>query len=169
MKTLLILRHAKSSWKHAELSDHDRPLKNRGQREARRVGLLISELQLVPKLIVCSTATRARQTADLVARHSGYSNEIRFDPLLYHGDPSEFLDIVKNLPEAVDNAMLVGHNPGFEEFLLSLTGRSEQLSTAALALVELNVEHWKEAGAGGSAALKHVWRPRELDQSPDSA
>jgi len=85
MKTILILRHAKSSWKHSELSDHDRPLNKRGEREAPRVGQLLRDEGLLPEVILSSTARRARDTAQIAAEKCGYESEIRFIPDLYMG------------------------------------------------------------------------------------
>ena len=84
MKTLLLLRHAKSSWKESSLTDHDRPLNDRGQRDAARMGQLLTDEDLLPDLILLSTATRARTTAELVAASSGFDGEIRLDGELYH-------------------------------------------------------------------------------------
>jgi phosphohistidine phosphatase len=76
MKSVLILRHAKSSWKHPELADHDRPLNRRGKRDAPLMGRLLKKEDLVPEIIISSTATRARSTAEAVAKSSGYKGEI---------------------------------------------------------------------------------------------
>ena len=82
MKTLLILRHAKSSWKFPDLSDHDRPLNRRGKQDAPRMGRLLKEKGLVPDLVISSTATRAKDTATAVAKHSGYKGrKINFESL----------------------------------------------------------------------------------------
>jgi phosphohistidine phosphatase len=76
MKSVLILRHAKSSWKHPELADHDRPLNRRGKRDTPLMGRLLKKEDLVPEIIISSTATRARSTAEAVAKSSGYKGEI---------------------------------------------------------------------------------------------
>ena len=83
MKTLLLLRHAKSSWKHPELADHDRPLNKRGKRDAPSIGQLVSDKGLVPDLIMSSTAKRARKTARAVAKASGYKGKIELTPTFY--------------------------------------------------------------------------------------
>ncbi|MFB3041695.1 MAG: histidine phosphatase family protein, partial [Candidatus Poribacteria bacterium] len=83
MKTLLILRHAKSSWEHPELTDHDRPLNKRGKRDAPRMGKLLRVQGLVPDLIMSSTAKRARSTAKTVARKSGYKEKVELTPAFY--------------------------------------------------------------------------------------
>ena len=95
MKTLLILRHAKSSWKHAELPDHDRPLNDRGKRDAPRMGRLISDQQLRPTLVLSSTAKRARKTATKVVRSSEQLAEIQLCPEFYLADPDTYIGVLR--------------------------------------------------------------------------
>lgn len=90
MKTLLLLRHAKSSWDDATLSDHDRPLKSRGIKAARRMGRLMREQDLCPDRILCSTAVRARETLRLALEESGIDPATEFTERLFHCSPSEF-------------------------------------------------------------------------------
>jgi phosphohistidine phosphatase len=163
MKTILILRHAKSSWKHPELSDHDRPLNKRGKREAPQVGKHIKEQGLQPELILCSTATRARDTAQAAAEQCGYEGEIRYIPDLYRADIEDFVGILQGLEEAVNTAMVVGHNPDLEMLLNFLTDEDESLSTAALAQVELPIQSWKELDPDKRGKLVHLWAPSEKD------
>lgn len=163
MKTLLILRHGKSSWDDPELHDHDRPLKKRGKRDAPRMGKLLKKEKLIPELIVTSTAERASRTADLVAEHCGYKGTIQRTETLYHGSPAEFVNVLREVADHTDRVLIVGHNPGFEELLQTLTGRSERLPTAALARVSLPIESWHDLDPGTRGTLENVWRPKELD------
>ena len=101
MKTLLVLRHAKSSWKHSELADHDRPLNERGRRDAPRVGMFVTDAGLVPDLILSSTAKRARSTAEEVAACCAYDSEVVLEPRLYLADPTTIVDIVQGLRECI--------------------------------------------------------------------
>ena len=94
MKTLLLLRHAKSSWSHGVASDHDRPLNGRGERAAPLMGRLIRHHELVPDIVVSSTARRAHRTADLVADACGYEKEIRATGDLYHASTAEWVSVV---------------------------------------------------------------------------
>jgi phosphohistidine phosphatase len=123
MKTLLILRHAKSSWKDAELEDHDRPLNKRGEHDAPRMGHLLREEDLVPDLILSSTAKRARKTAEAVAEASGYTGEVELIPELYGGGPEAYLETLHNLPGENLRVLVVGHNPDLEELVEMLTGK----------------------------------------------
>lgn len=161
MKRLLILRHAKSSWKDASLSDHDRPLNKRGKKAAPRMGELLAEENLLPDLIVSSTAVRARTTAERAAKTAGYEGAIVLERAIYHGTPAGILEVVAKVPDVVDRLLIVGHNPGFEELVLRLTGAYERFPTAALANVELDIETWREA-PHGRGRLLDLWRPREL-------
>lgn len=162
MKTLLILRHAKSSWKETGLADHDRPLNKRGLRDAPRMGKLLREEGLVPDLILGSTARRAKKTAEAVAEASGYEGEIQLEAGLYAAGPEAYLEALHVLPEEVQNVLVVGHNPGLEELVELLTGEAVSLPTAALARVALPVESWGSLTEEIEGELVRLWVPREL-------
>ena len=162
MKKLLILRHAKSSWNHPHLADHDRPLNQRGQAAAPWMGQLLYEEDLVPDVILSSTARRARDTADLVAEASGFAGELVLLESLYHAGPDDYLAALETLPDEVELVMVVGHNPGMEILLEDLTGESERMPTAALALVHLPVKHWSDLTEEINGTLRGFWTPREL-------
>src|SRR5262245_35485739 len=138
MKTLLLLRHAKSSWKYPDLADHDRPLNKRGKVIAPRMGQLLKDENLVPDLILSSTAARAQTTAHKVARASGYEGDIRVTRELYETGPAAYLALLQAIPEEHARVLVVGHNPDLEVLLEQLTDEAETLPTAALALVELS-------------------------------
>ena len=162
MKTLLILRHAKSSWKHSELSDHDRPLNKRGKRDAPRLGRLLQDEGLTPDLILSSTAKRAQKTAETVAENCGYAGDVLTTSDLYLAGPSNYRDVLRQISNDYDRGMVVGHNPGLEILLEQLTGKSEQLPTGALVHLRLPIRHWNEFDVGTGATLVNLWRPREL-------
>lgn len=163
MKELLILRHAKSSWKDEDLPDHDRPLKKRGRRDAPRMGRLLHEQDILPDLILCSTARRARETVEMLAEAGGYAGEIRYKQELYGAAPSDFRRALQAVPDDCPRMMLVGHNPGLERFVEVLAGEYVRLPTAAIARVQLEIEHWADFADKTTAKLLHVWRPKELD------
>src|SRR5512137_1969116 len=114
MKTLLLLRHAKSSWKQPELNDHDRPLNKRGKKEAPKVGKYLKDNDLVPDLVLSSTAKRARDTAEAAAEECGFDKPIEFYQDLYLSEPSCYLDILQRLPDSAGRVLVVGHNPDLD-------------------------------------------------------
>lgn len=163
MKTLLLMRHAKSSWKDAGLRDFERPLNERGRKSAPLMGRLLRRRKTLPDLVVSSPAERARETTALVAESAALRAPARFDERIYEATPATLLEVVAQLDETADTALLVGHNPGMEELIASLTGAQERMPTAAVACVALDVEKWSKARAG-AGRLEWVARPKELDE-----
>jgi phosphohistidine phosphatase len=162
MKTLLILRHAKSSKDDPDLDDHARPLNDRGERDAPRMGKLLRELDMVPDRIVSSTAVRARATAEAAAKASGYEGKVDLESTLYLAEPDEYIEVVSKTPKNVRSVLVVGHNPGLERLVEKLTRKREELPTAALAKVTFDLDDWKDL-PGAKGKLEDVWRPKELD------
>src|SRR6185295_11944842 len=114
MKTLLVLRHAKSSWNNPALDDHERGLNKRGRRDAPRMGELVREYGLTPDVVISSDAVRARLTAEAVAEAARYTGEILLDPRLYLACPADILSRLSALRKNAETVMIVGHNPGLE-------------------------------------------------------
>jgi phosphohistidine phosphatase len=162
MKTLLILRHAKSSWKDGSLPDHDRPLNKRGKADAPRMGALLRREELLPDLILCSTAKRARTTAKLALKESGYEGELRLDRELYSFDAEPYLEALAEVEDGHRCVMVVGHNPAMEDLVEILVGHFERMPTAALAHIDLPIERWSELDEEVEGELVDLWRPREL-------
>jgi phosphohistidine phosphatase len=163
MKTLLLLRHAKSSWKDSDIDDHERPLNKRGKKDAPKIGRLLPEENLLPDLIVSSSAKRCRKTAEHVIQNSGYRGETRIYGELYEANAAKLRDFLTKLDGRVGSVLLIAHNPGMEELLESLTGAYTPLSTAALARVELPIETWEHLSGETRGNLIKTWQPRELE------
>jgi len=161
-KLLLILRHAKSSWEFEELSDHDRPLNNRGRRDAPLMGRKLLKEQLVPQIIISSSAVRAHSTAKKVAKACGYEDEILIDPALYGSGYSDYLNVLINQEDKHDIIMLVGHNPISEQLVEVLTGEIVTMPTCAIACISLPITSWKQIIAKTKGQLLNLWRPKEL-------
>ena len=142
MKTLLILRHAKSSWKFPDRSDHDRPLNRRGKRDAPKMGRLLKEKELVPDLIISSTAVRAKDTASSVAKHSGYKGKNTKFESLYAAEPAAYIAVLRDLADTYQQVLIVGHNPGVEELIETLTGEIHIIPTCTLAHIDFDIEKW---------------------------
>jgi len=163
MKTLLLLRHAKSSHKDSD-DDHERPLNKRGKKDAPKMGRLLRDQDLLPDLIVCSSAKRCRKTAEQVLQRSGYRGETRISGELYEADAPKLREFISHLDSSVNRVLVIGHNPGLEEFLEPLAGAYIPLSTAALAQVEVAVDAWGDLAAETSGNLIQVWQPGELEE-----
>jgi phosphohistidine phosphatase len=138
MPTLYLLRHAKSSWDDPGLADHDRPLAERGLRNAAVLSEHLRDARIVPELVLCSTAQRARETLAAVLPAFDGETEILVERDLYGSSAEELLERLRAVPEAVRSAMVIAHNPGLEELASRLAGDAapERLPTAAL--VELS-------------------------------
>ena len=162
MKTLLILRHAKSSWDQPNLADHDRPLTKRGKRDSFRMGDLAKEEGISPDLIISSTAKRARSTVKRFAEANDFNCEIKFTRDLYLAGTQDYIDLLRGLDSDIESVMVVGHNPGLEELLDELTGESLWLPTTALARVALPIQKWNELTDETEGKLVHFWKPRDL-------
>ena len=164
MKTLLILRHAKSSWGDPALRDHDRPLNKRGKHDAPRMGKLLQYERLTPDLIVSSTAKRARKTAQKVADSCGYHGEVELTDSFYLARPDSYIQFLQHVPDEKDSVMVVGHNPGLESLLHLLTGHDERMPTAALAQIQFDISSWQERAHTPTGNLVNLWLPKELPE-----
>ena len=161
-QTLYLLRHAKSSWKDDSLSDFERPLKSRGRDDAKLVGKTLASEEPRPELIICSPAARTRETLKLVLKKSGLTVEPRFDERIYEASLRDLLQVISEIPDDVSVALMIGHNPGFEELLSYLTGDLRRMPTAALAKIKLDVASWKDVRPS-EAKLESFITPKELD------
>lgn len=162
MKTLLILRHAKSSWDNSHLADHDRPLSKRGKADAPRMGRLLAQEDLVPDLIISSTANRALTTAEFAALAAGYEAEIQTSRQMYLADPEDYIEILNGVKDSHDRVMVVGHNPGMEELVEELGGQYQRMPTAALAQIQLPINSWADLAEGTEGKLVNIWLPKEI-------
>ncbi len=161
MKTLLVLRHAKSSWKDENLADFARPLNERGKRDAPRIGELIRREEIVPDLIISSSAKRALKTAEAVALACGYESEIKATRALYHAWSDEYLEELNEIPDKYETVMIVGHNPGMEGLVEDLTNEWISMPTAALAQISIEIDRWSELSFDSPAVLVNTWQPRD--------
>ncbi len=161
MKTLLILRHGKSSWASPELSDHDRPLKGRGKRDAKRMGKELLSRDLVPDLILSSTARRASSTARRAAEAAGCAERIEHTRELYlTGVEQQLRTIAAQADDQHQRVMIVGHNPTLEDLVRHLTSNSDRLTTGNLVHIDLDVDSWRHLTTA-RGELRLWLRPRE--------
>lgn len=156
MKTLYLVRHAKSDWSHAATSDFERPLNKRGLKAAPLMGRRLRNQGCAPDLLLSSPARRARQTANLVATEIGYSlEEIEFVAAIYAAELATLIALIQNLPERATRVMLIGHNPGFSQLGQWLCPTAPAwLPTCGLLELRLDTAHWSEMNEGCARLLK---------------
>jgi phosphohistidine phosphatase len=165
MKTVLLMRHAKSSWKDHKLKDIKRPLTKRGKSDAPFMGQILADKELVPQMILCSPALRARTTAELVVEKCGYKGEITYVDSFYLAEPAVYSGALCSLPDEIERVLLIGHNPGMEGLVQILSGQVESLPTSAIAYLVLPVSHWKELDGATHADLIELWTPPEKKEN----
>jgi phosphohistidine phosphatase len=170
MLTLSLLRHAKSSWADARLKDFQRPLSDRGEAAAPRMGAFMTRRGLTPDLILCSTAVRARQTLNLVLPHLKGAPELVYEDALYLASSTTMLKRLHKVAAEVRHAMIVGHDPGMHSLAVELagSGRSDDLGrlaekfpTAGLAVIVFDVDGWPDV-RWGDGRLKLFTAPKRL-------
>ena len=164
MKTLYLLRHAKSSWSFDELSDQERPLNDRGRDDAPLMGQALAKRRICPDIIVSSPAVRAMSTALLVAREMQFPHEkITVEPGIYGAEADDLLAIIKGLPDAAGSALLVGHNPTITEVANALSPSSlNEMPTAAVVCLRFSCDRWEEVGKANAEFYFYDY-PRNVD------
>jgi phosphohistidine phosphatase len=171
MLNLMLLRHAKSSLADAGQEDSDRPLSPRGQHAATAMGRYVASNDLVPQLVLCSPAWRARETWGLVAGELTTVPEILIVPEIYDfGDGKALMDCLRRKAGAVQSALLVGHNPSIGRLAQLLIGKGsnrlrerleKKYPTAALAVISFDLDSWRSLTAGSGTLLRFV-TPKDI-------
>lgn len=172
MKTLFLLRHAKSSWDHSIVRDVDRPLNDRGRKAAKRMGAFMEKEGLTPDYILCSPSVRTSQTLDLLLPNFSRTPEAEFPESLYHGGPEGLMSAIKSAPAESNRLLVIAHNPGMQALAMKLSVSessnrkafkriAEKYPTAALSVYSLDIDAWTDA-APESAKLERFVTPREL-------
>ena len=170
MKTVLLLRHAKSSWDEPYLTDSLRPLAPRGRQAAPRIGAHMARNGFIPDQVLCSSARRARETWELASEFLDDAIPVEIRDDLYDASPGRILTMLQEVHPSVDTVLLVGHNPTFEDLALSLTDRGpEELvadlrrkyPTGTLAVLEFPIDDWAHIRPG-TGYLRGFIRPRTL-------
>jgi phosphohistidine phosphatase len=168
VRTIILLRHGKSSWSDPTLADLDRPLAPRGERATRRIAKYVRQKKIRPAIVLCSPSLRTRQTLEAIAPSLDKGSSVEFVQELYGASEDELLRRLQALPESVDSAMLIGHNPGLQELALSLASRGtdlkrleEKFPTGALATLLVESRSWVDLRPGGGELVDYVV-PRQL-------
>jgi len=146
MKTIILIRHAKSSWKFPELKDMDRPLNKRGLNDAPLMGKILKGHNLMPDLIMTSPAVRTSITAKTIAQAVGFNElQIVTEPGLYLESKSKLLKVINNIDDRYATVFIVGHNPGLTDLANSLTGESiDNIPTCGAFGIQFEISSWKE-------------------------
>lgn len=166
MKTLYIVRHAKSSWSDPSLDDFDRPLNKRGKRNAPDMGRRIANRHIEPDLIMSSPAVRALSTAKIIARAIAYPAEkLLTDRRLYHANVEEALRVIRETDDRCTSLMIFGHNPGLTDLVNHLTGSDiYNVPTCGYAQIESDIDRWSRWG-DRVATLAHYDYPKKGDNA----
>jgi phosphohistidine phosphatase SixA len=163
-RRLIVMRHAKSSWKHPTLADHERPLNKRGRRDAPRVAQRLMKVGWKPQVALSSDSQRTRETAELMCGEWDGEPAFVFLNSLYHGGVDELVEEVSAVPSDIECVLVLGHNPGWEGAVHWLTGEETVLKTGCAALLLGAGSNWREAvHARGGWTVHDVVRPKELD------
>lgn len=177
-RTLVLLRHAKSAW--PDVPDHERPLAPRGRRDAPVAGRWLRDASHVPDHVICSTASRARQTWELAEAALGDSPPVAYEPRIYGASAAALLDVIRDAPPAARTIVVIGHDPSFQDLALILAGASSEpggisdgsmrstaldrmrtkFPTAAIAVLQFSGS-WSQLGHGRAQLVSFV-TPREL-------
>lgn len=163
IKTLLLMRHAKSDWKQPEMSDHDRPLNGRGRRAAPAIAHQLSHSGLQVDVILASSAVRVQETVELLLHTWSPAAEVLTSRALYLASPQQIMSEIQSLHDSWNSAMVVAHNPGIAALVNQLAGRSMEMPTAAVAVFRWEASTWSELLAGPPPILSDYWKPRDLE------
>lgn len=172
MKTLYLLRHAKSDWNAPARGDFERPLAPRGEKAAPRMGREMNRRAFKPEMVLCSTARRAQETYGLVTDFLPKKHGIQLHDELYMAAPAKMQKILAQQDNALSSVMMIGHNPGMEAFALELSGpesdqkllaaMEEKYPTAALAVLTFQIDNWRDVKRG-KGQLTQFLKPRDLE------
>ncbi len=169
MKTLYLLRHAKSDWGDSSLKDFDRPLDDRGWSAAKAMGREMRERDMAPDLVLVSPAARTKETLARAEEGFGEKFKAMEDRAIYLAETETLVDLIRGAPSSAARLLIVGHNPGMHELVIALSNGPAELReeaahkfpTAALAEISFDVDDWKDV-APGSGRLRSFLKPRDL-------
>ena len=174
MKTVYLLRHAKSDWAEGGLKDNERPLSDRGKKAAPQMAAYIKANKYKPALVLCSTARRTVETFDALKEALGDDINVRFEDGLYLAEPHKLLERLTWLDDGIKSAMIIGHNPGIAQLAAQLARSPEDVdeekthkrmrekfSTGALAVIKMPIKAWAELKYG-RGRLVDFMRPKDL-------
>ena len=166
-KTILIMRHAKSSWDDSSLRDFDRPLNKRGRRDAPAMGRYLSDLDLVPDYVVCSPAKRAKETVELVSKAIGaVLPSVNYDEDLYYDGVEAYIEAIRSAPQETGIVLVAGHNPTIEQAVAKLSGgnkRLQKITTANIACFYSSASQWEDVSELNTT-FKWLMGPKDIQE-----
>ena len=162
MKTLYLVRHAKSSWKYPNLDDFERPLNKRGRKDAPFMGSVLKKLKVAPDLVISSPANRAATTARIIADSIDYPLEkIQYGETIYASSEYDLLQVIQQLDNAVNRLMLVSHNPALTDLANSIADTAiSNIPTCGVICVSINISSWAKI-EGQRGKLKFFEFPKK--------
>jgi phosphohistidine phosphatase len=165
MKTLFLVRHAKSSWEDAYLDDIDRPLKTSGVKDSYLMSAFLKEKNILPELIISSPAVRALSTAVIFATGMNMPlKDIKISPELYESTPGEIQKVIRKTDNATNSLMIFGHDPSLTNLFMSLTGKNlEKIPTSAVVSISVNIQYWEELEPG-KGILEYLYKPKQIKE-----
>jgi phosphohistidine phosphatase len=163
MKRIIVLRHSKSSWDHWGVSDVDRPLNQKGFERSVKVGKFLHQNHIEIDCMISSTAVRSVTTALVLGRQLKFDfSNLQIREELYHGDIDEIVDVIRNIDDTVNNAMIIAHNPGIEDFANVFIENVEIITTSGI-MLDLNIENWKSFSKSDRSILnKEIINPKKI-------
>jgi phosphohistidine phosphatase len=155
MKILYLVRHAKSDWDNSSLSDIERPLNKRGEKDAPKMAKILSKKDIKPELLLSSPSIRTKTTAKYFCKELDYDyRNVTIDNKIYLASPKTLLDIINNIDNKLNSIMMFGHNPGITELVNILSSKSvDNVPTCGIAAMAFNVNHWNEIDESNSSLL----------------
>ncbi len=168
MKTIILMRHAKSSWKNPGLTDFDRPLNKRGKRNAPFMGGKLKERNIIPDLVLSSPAKRAKKTAIAVAKALDYpKKKILYFDKIYHASAQYLFELLKSLDDEHKTIMLFGHNPSFNGFadMLLIRNPIHNIPTSGVCCIRFDVDQWQKVEEGKGEIVFFDFPKRYTDES----
>jgi phosphohistidine phosphatase len=165
MKTLLLMRHGKSSWKDDNLADFDRPLKKRGKRDVAKMAEMMKQERLIPDYVLASPAVRSRETVEVLAKELDLDDDmIEYVEEFYQAEIEDYLGALSDVTDSFRKVLIVAHNPTLEALLQTIAGEIEPLTTSAIACIKVGIASWEELEEEEEEVgqLVDVWRPKEI-------
>lgn len=162
MKTLLLMRHAKSSWKNTDMADHERPLKKKGRKDTVLMAKQLKKKDLIPDLIYSSSAIRATETLEIFVDTLKFEGKVKVKDVLYMAEPETIIDKINSVDEKVNTVLVIGHNPGLESLTQILGDKIDALPTGAIAVIVLPIKTWSALSTETEGELANLWVPAEF-------